>query len=283
MIKSKLIPLDSVLKDAYMVLKDSDIQEDLVMEFAIRAMEHLTVYKTYEKAVCVLPVTNSQASYPSGMYGIEAVLYKLKLDNHDEEFFATSNTNVNVEYDKTYSEANVTKCIEWKIIDFRMPRFINKGWRYLGISNNTFDRSILCDTSLNLHTHCNHWFIPDNTNSRFITSFDSGWIAVAYYRFPQDEKGRFLIPDNPLYAEAILTYVLYKLNQRMWHMSMQGAQSRYQHYLTKWQELSAATIGEMAMLGLPDYINLDKQNRFFKDDSPLKIFGGYGNERINLR
>jgi hypothetical protein len=36
------------------------------------------------------------------------------------------------------------------------------------------------------------------------------------------------------------------------------------------------------MLSLPDYINLDKQNKFFKNDSPLKIFGGYGKESAEM-
>ena len=284
MIKTKLIPLESVLKDTYMMLKDTDINEDIIMEFAIRGMEHMAVYQTYEKAVCVLRVENSQAPYPTGMYGVEGVMYKLHVNPQDEEFFATSNTNVDLSYDKTYSEFVLNnKCVEWKIIDFRMHRFSTCGWQYLSVSNNTFDRSVLCDTSLNLHASCGQWFIPDNTNNRFITSFDEGFIAVAYYRFPQNEKGQFLIPDHPLYNEALDAYVLCKVSERHWHMSIQGGESKYKHYLAKWEELSAAATGELMMPSLPDYINMDKQNKFFKDDGPTKVFGGTSREKINLR
>ena len=284
MIKTKLIPLESVLKDTYMLLKDTDISEDLVMEFAVRGMEHMVVYQTYEKAVCILRVENSQVAYPHGMLGIEGVMYKAQMDKQDEQFFATSNLNVAFEYDKVYGELKLTsKCEEYHIVDFRMQRFGNCGWKYLSLSNNSWDRSILCDTSANLHSSCGQWFIPDNTNSRFITSFDKGWIAVAYYRFPMNEAGQFLVPDHPLYNEALDTYVLYKISQRQWHMSVQGAETRYKHYLDKWEELAAAAVGELMMPSLPDYINIDKQNRFFKDDGSTKVFGGGGSERINLR
>jgi len=218
------------------------------------------------------------------MLGIEGVMYKIEMDKTDEQVFVTSNLNVAFEYDKIYGELKLkSKCEEYRIADFRMQRFGNCGWKYLSLSNNSWDRSILCDTSANLHSSCGQWFIPDNTNSRFITSFDKGWIAVAYYRFPMNEKGQFLVPDHPLYNEALDTYVLYKISQRQWHMSVQGAEGRYKHYLAKWEELAAASIGELMMPSLPDYINIDKQNRFFKDDGSTKVFGGNGREHINLR
>lgn len=285
MIKSKLIPLNSVLKDIYLLIGEDSITEDLVMEFAIRGMEHMTVAQTYEKAVCVIPIVNSQGSYPRGMYGIHSVLGNIHPSDDQTKYLATSTTTMTVDtVDKTFEiieEADTS--VLYKLLDFKSLDLMQRGWMYLSLSNSAWDRSILCADSVNLQTCCDHWFIPDNTNNRFIVSFDYGYIAVAYYRFPQNDKGEFLIPDNPLFLDALESFVFSKIYQRMWHASEQGAQQKYYHYLEKWQQLSAAAKGEMMMLSLPAYINLDKDNTFFKDYGPTKIYGGWGHEKTNFR
>lgn len=280
MLKTKMIPLDSVLKDVYMLLKESDVNEDLVMEFAIRAMEHLSTYKTYEHKVCILKVDNFQAPFPAGMLGIEAVLYRANIQNYEEYIYVTQDLRVDVNEETHETE---DKKYTFKILDFKQLGFLKqKGWQYLGLSNSPFDRSILCNTDAMLHSTCSEFYYPDTTNDRFITSFQEGYIAVAYYAYPMNEEGQFLIPDNPLVLEAVLSYVLSKTYQRLWNMSVQGAEGKHKYYLQQWQELCAAAVGQMMMLSLPDYINVDKNNRFFKNGSPLRIFGGYGKERVNF-
>lgn len=299
MIKARMVPLESVLKDVYFLVRESDISEDFVMEFAIRGMEHMAVYHTYEKAVCILRVENNQAPYPHGTYGIEGVLYKKDIALPDTELVLTATTDIEVSEGPSSTLSLDNKSVSCKVANYRhiISGAANIGWQYLPLSNNTFDRGVICDSIKTNPSNCtientpiddyclsscSDYYIPDNANHRFITSFDEGWIMVAYYRFPQNDKGQFMVPDHPLYNEALETYVLHKLYQRMWHLSKQGAQNKYQHYLQKWQELSAAATGELMMLSLPDYINLDKQNKFFRDDSPLKVFGGYGKEQIEL-
>ena len=103
MIKSKLIPLNSVLKDVYLLMNEDSVTEDLVMEFAIRGMEHLAVNQTYERAVCVLPIVNNQVSYPKGMYGIHAVLGNIQPKYNTTEYLVTSTTSLKVnDVDKTF-------------------------------------------------------------------------------------------------------------------------------------------------------------------------------------
>ena len=280
-----------------LLMRESDVNEDLIMEFAIRGMEHMVVYHTYEKAVCILRVDNCQAPYPRGTYGIEAVLYKHEISQPDVEIVTTASVNLTVEDTRN---TLVDRTVDCKVANFRQVIFNSgtAGWQYLPLSNFTFDRGILCESiqqsptdckvegtmidSTGVSSSCSHYFIPDNSNSRFVTSFDAGWIMVAYYRFPQNNQGEFMIPDHALFNEALESYVFSKIYQRKWHMSEQGADGKYKHYLSKWQELSAAATGELMMLSLPDYVNLDKQNKFFKDDSPLKIFGGYGKEKTEM-
>lgn len=285
---TKLIPIDSILKDIYMLLRESDIQEDLVMEFAIRAMEHMASYRAYEKAVCFVRIENSQGMYPPGMLGIWGVQYNTKPTVGDFKQYVTTHEDANSD-DELPKEERVQgyldpnrNVIHWKVQDF-MPVATPKdsGWKYLPMSDNAWDRSILCNQEF-VGTTCNDWYIPDSSNSRFITSFDTGWLAVSYFRFPMNKKGQFLIPDIAEYTEAIESYVLSKIYQRLWHYSVQGAQSKYTHYLNKWQWLCGAAVSRMTMLSLPEWMNVDKQNRFFKDDSPLKVYGGYGRESMHF-
>lgn len=284
MIKAKLIPIASVLKDVYLLINEDSVTEDLVMEFAIRGMEHLAVNQTYERAVCILPVVNNQAPYPQGLYGIHSVLGRIIPNNDPTKYIVTSTTHLEVnDVDKSFElveDANST--VLYKLLDFKSVTYTHPGWMYLSLSNSAWDRGILC-TDINIKCNCEHWFIPDNTASRFILSFDYGYIAVAYFRFPQDAKGNFLIPDHPLVAEALESYVFSKIYQRMWHSSVQGAQGKYQHYLEKWQQLAVAATGELQMLSLPDYINLNKDNSMFKDYAPTRAYGGWGHERTNLK
>lgn len=284
MIKTKLIPLSSVLKDIYLLINDESITEDLVMEFAIRGMEHLAVNETYERAVCVIPVLNNQAPYPNGMYGVHAVLGNIFPNQDQTEYLATSTRTLEVnEVDKTFEIVEeATQTTLYKLLNFKSLSLDQPGWFYLDLSNDAWDPSILCQDSVNFNCSCGHWFIPDSSNKRFVTSFDYGYIAVAYYRFPQNGKGQFLIPDHPLVNEALETFVFSKIYQRMWHQSMQGAQQKYYHYLEKWQQLAAAAVGELKMPSLPDYINLDKDNTFFRDYAPTKAYGGWGHERSDL-
>lgn len=279
MITTRMIPVNSVLKDVYFLTREHNVLEDMVMEFAIRGMEFMSTYKTYERAVCILHVENNTAKYPLGMLGIEGVLYTRKhLGPEDIHVILTADVeSKHVDYNKEHRL--IDDDITFKLAPFRQLQFgDNHGWQHLPISVNAFDRSILCAPEP-AGLSCGDWWMPDNPNNRIITSFENGMIAVAYLRYPQDDEGNFLIPDNPIVHEALESYVFYKIYQRLWHASVQGAESKVRYYGEKWQLLSAAAVGELSKLSLPEYINLAKQNRFFKDYGPEKVYGGFSAEK----
>jgi len=287
MLITKMVPLDTVLKDVYLLTRERDVQEDLVMEFAIRAMEHMGTFKFYEKAVCYVKIENHQGNFPSGMLGIHGVLYSTGNRPQMLTQYVTTHTDGNGDDDLSkedrvqgYLDPN-RNVLVWKVNNFfpvDIPQ--SSGWAYLPVSNNIWDRSIICNQEP-VKVSCGDWYVPDTSNARFLTSFESGWLAVAYFRLPMDNEGRFLIPDIPEYHEAIESYVFSKIYQRQWHMNVQASEGKYQHYLQKWQQLAAAAVARMMMLSLPEWINVDKQNKFFRDDSPTKVFGGMGKERMN--
>jgi len=280
---TRMIPLDSVLKDIYLVMRQEDVNEDLIMEFAIRALEHLRVYKTYDYAVCVLKVENNQAQYPNGMLGVEHVLYmKDSTIMRERRYLLTDDI-------MSYEE------VDWDVIEIEhryvskvtnlvgLPhRMVSKGWDYLPISDRNFDKSIICNPELPRCHDCNDWWYPDSVRDRFITSFETGYIAVTYYRYPQNEEGQYLIMDEPFLKDAIEAFVLSKTYQKLWNMSVEGAQQKYTHYSQKWSVLANAAIGELMRLSLPEMINMDRMNTLFKKDNIQKLLGGYGKEQTKM-
>lgn len=279
-----MIPLESVLKDVYLLMRGEDVNEDLIMEFGIRALEHLKVYKTYDYAVCILRVENNQAMYPNGMLGVEHVLYQASLQSNIEKRYLIHDLvdiDENVEwnqttYDLEYS-AKITKLVQ-------MPNKLQaQGWRYLPISDRNFDKSIICNPEIFTCNNCGDWWYPDSVRNRFITSFSDGYIAVTYYRYPQNEEGKYLIMDLPFIKDAIENFVLSKTYQRLWNLSVEGAREKYMHYNAKWGISANAAIAESMRLSMPEIINSEKYTTLFKRDNIKKLLGGYGKEHINMR
>ena len=280
---AKMIPLESVLSDVYLLLSNDVVDEKLVMESAILAMEHLQIHKGYDFAVCLLKVENNQAQYPNGMLGIEHVLYMPTSRTSSEKRYmlrdaVTEVTDVSwnvVEYNIRY-DAKLTNFTNFK------KDFKNSGWKYLALSNRQFDKSIICNPELKGCDSCEDWWYPDTSRSRFITSFEEGLIAVTYYRYPQDEQGRYLVLDTPFIRDAILHFVLSRHYMKQWNNNIEGAQGRYMHYNQKWGALAMAAIGDQLTWSLPEIINMDRYNTLFKRDNVKKILGGYGGESKNM-
>lgn len=276
--KAKMIPLESVLKDVYMLIRNNDIEDDVVMEFGVRALEYLAAYHSYDHAICILKVENNSASFPRGMLGIELALYRKNLTHFDVKHVITDTENIVA----TPQSEFVSGSISYKITDFEQVNyFLNNQWEYLNLSSYAFDRSILCNPNAQLYSGCNQWFYPDTVRERFVTSFESGYIAVAYYRYPQNEEGQYLIPDTPYIKEAIQAFIFWKIYQKMWHNSVQGAQQKFQYYEQKWKETAQSAIGDLMVMSSMDYVEASKMNTFFKGGSATKIYGNQGRERFN--
>lgn len=280
---TKMIPLDSVLKDIYLVMRNEDVNEDLIMEFGIRALEHLRVYKTYDYAVCILKVENNQAQFPNGMLGVEHVLF-LKDSTHrvDRRYLLTDDIISFKEVD--FSAVEIEHKMISKVTNLQgiTNEMRHKGWDYLPLSDRNFDKSILCNPELPRCNECGDWWLPDMVKERFVTSFENGYIAVTYYRYPQNEEGQYLIMDEPFLKDAIEAFVLSKTYQRLWNMSIEGAQQKYMHYSQKWSVLANAAIGELMRLSMGEMLNLPKANTLFKRDNLQKLLGGYGKENVRM-
>lgn len=284
MLNTAMIPLESVLTDVHLMINNESIKEDFVMENAIRALEHLSVYKTYDFAVCLLRVENNQVTFPNGMLGIEHVLYLKDASEYSERRFILQQAVTDI-VDVSWHAVEYNVRYEAKVTNFvGLPRhFESHGWAYLPLSDRNFDKSVLCNPELQTCGSCGDWWYPDTVRDRFITSFESGYIAVTYYRYPQNEEGQFLIMDQPDVKQAIYTYVMTKIFERQWLNNVEGAERKYQHFNRQWGVYYAAAIAALIKPSLPEIINGDRMNTLFKKDNIQKLIGGYGKERKNMR
>ncbi len=274
MLRTKMIELDSVLKDVYFMLREQDVSEDFIMENAIKAMDYLSVYKTYDHKVCYLYVNNYQAELPINVLGIEAVMYKFDQRSIDDEHIAilhlkTEDEGLNIQY--KYELTNIHK----------LNALQNKNWKFLKLNESPFSKSIVCNPFMDLNKTCNEWYQPDLSNNRLVFSFSSGIVAVAYFGFPQT-NGKFLIPDVAIVADAIKSYVLAKTFEKQWLHSIQGAREKFTFYNDEWDRFALAAIGTLSKLSLPEYYNMAKKNTMFKDYPASKYYGGFSNEKLKL-
>jgi hypothetical protein len=70
------------------------------------------------------------------------------------------------------------------------------------------------------------------------TTFPAGTLALSYLRYPQDEEGYLLIPDNEDLIEAATHYVLYKYWLTKDLQKEEGADRRAKDHLAMWSTLS---------------------------------------------
>jgi hypothetical protein len=92
-------------------------------------------------------------------------------------------------------------------------------WKPMKLSSNSFLSTIVCDpsvlppmpTSLETYpynTQCDYEYTVSPTN--ILTSdLDNALLAISYLRFPKEENGDTLIPDNETLKEALMNYCLW--------------------------------------------------------------------------
>ena len=99
-----------------------------------------------------------------------------------------------------------------------------------------------------------------------------GYVLFIYHRTPRDVDGDLVIPNLPLVNEALKAYVLMEIHERQMNMHRQGSINLYDRYHSKWERLSAAAQGEMMKPSLPEWVSIVRDNGFFQDDAPERIY-----------
>lgn len=93
MIRTATVPLDSILSSLFTTLKEHEISEYDVLEWAAEAMSIMHVGKSYQVGVCIQEVNNNMAIIPAGVIGIHHVRYMKNKENHEPIRLMLQNIN----------------------------------------------------------------------------------------------------------------------------------------------------------------------------------------------
>lgn len=266
-----LLPLEAILPDIYRVVGGiTPFSEDDLLESAAFALEHLLTYKMYEKVACLKVINEHTVEIDEPFSEVEAVLYSPTLDDEDlEEMIQTATVNICTQ---TATKKNLYSLLKCSCFS---------KWKWLNLGHSI--AAMMQDCSGNIPPigcACNDSFtVKGNTVS---ISQKDGYVIVLYKRALKDDSTRLpMMPNHPLVKSAIKAHVLMEIYERKMNMSEDGSISLYDRYFKQWEILSAASVGELVKPTLPEWIEIVKLNRFFKDDSPYRIFDQIGFERFN--
>lgn len=115
--------------------------------------------------------------------------------------------------------------------DFYQLVQVNYGGTPMTLATHTFAPKYHDKSSANLTTRGNATYSLDPAYIK--TSFDKGKLEMAYKAIPLDCDGFPLIPDHPLYMEALVYFITMKLEYPNW---VAGKQSRFESLKALWNE-----------------------------------------------
>lgn len=276
------IPLDAILTRIYPLMPKEYVTEDNILEWASEAMEELTTYKAYQQKICVTEVINHKVPIPVGLYGLEMILKQVYPEDATDK--------VDISDITTWDSEEPSYAPTESVVDFLINPKILRGWTPLAISDSILDMAVLCNDSPllekpdRLRLRCEHVFSIDFAHRQFVTSFESGKVAIAYLSAPMNDAGQFLIPNNEHLKKAIEAYCM----KRIWESRLNHGDDRnfsmrmYLQYSKEYELLSTKTVGEQLMPSLSSYANLRNLNKMVREDSRFAAgLGNLGNqERI---
>lgn len=238
-IKSVLFELERFIpKDIY--------NEQRLVEDCMRAVDLIGAVPTYQPAIRLLRVENYKACLPLDCLQIIQVAHKNSWTITEDEL---EQVREMLGFDNDPTEDDSTLPLQ-VILDSRRYRNM---WTPLKLSTNTFALSVHCDGCVNFNSNCPYEYTvtPDGSMT---FSFKDGYICVAYYAYPKDCNGNYLIPDIEDYKEALKNYCIMTSWELRWNMKEEGASERYMKYQQLWGLFKAKAT---ASLRMPDISNAE--------------------------
>ena len=232
----------------------SELPEQDVIEWAGEALEAIGAVPAYEQAVVFLEVSNYQASLPSNIHMIIQVAKNNLWSEEDKKCFCPNDITdmpgqctVTVSTEEGESETvDPCECEDWGLDEY-VPNFAaayefgvwtgsnlyRSTYSPVRLAEHSFMGTLVCEQDPQLYDNVfDEYTIVNGDTLRF--SFETGSVAVAYYRQPLDEDGYPKIPDHYSYVTAVTKYITMMLMQVDFYSGRQGAQARYQKAEQDW-------------------------------------------------
>lgn len=308
MARYKFVPAKTVIAMVKEDVPKGWYNEDKLYKWMGFALKDILAYKGREKAVAFSEVKNHKAKLPDEWSGINKIIYRLKGSCEDDSKLYDL-MRVHIPKDMPMqSELNENEYILGAAPDkVSMPIYTKQDgiyvypygmnfiddvlqqeqlqWRNLDKSTSLYHKAILLDHK-ELRLERKHTYSMDKSCNSIITSFDEGWVCIAYNHHVKCGE-EFMIPDTPSgVIDALYYYLLYKIYQQQVFLKVKGAKYERDYYKKEWVIKRAKAIGNQQMLDDDELENLKRgmvrigQRNFFRNT-------GYGDmtnvEQIKFR
>lgn len=260
-----------VLKNLSDIIDPSRWNELEMLDHAAAAMEKIGVSPQFEEAIYLTKVENHKAQLPSGLVLINQIAYK---------------------HDGTLTESDIDEIKKYVGIDndnyyngFLGSSYYQRCYYPLRLANSSFASHFHMNDEYHLNVNSEHTYSV-HPNGTITTSFKEGYIIISYLKYPQDECGDFLIPDNADFVDALFSYCMYKHFEREWAMNKEGAERRMQYYQEKWRTLRPAVVGDLLEPSIDDLEDMRQmRNRLVpKERRYYSFFGNLATaEQLNMK
>lgn len=247
--------------------KNFSEEDGYVMEYAAQAMDALEIHQNYDNKVCLIKVTDHQASLPSDFKFIQALTYMEQQPTEyetndvittlsksivdDGDTITTTLTTQITEPDPNVDNQNHILRIQYQGVlnSYRI-------WAESDAFQNNFVLLRMVNKSHSLAMHCNdcpniHCDYKDyyqvNMSGQIITSIKDGYLCLFYLAKKKNDRGEFMIPDDFDVLNAIAAYIKFKYMEDMAFSRQKGYYGAYERELQKWELLSAKVRGKFMM------------------------------------
>ena len=237
----------------------NDIPEMSVIEWAGEALEAIGAVPAYEEVVGFFEVSNHQIQLHSNLHAIIQIAKNNVWTEDDKKCFCPSDIvdsanicTVEIESEDSETTSLITvdpcgECTECGTLSEYVPNF-NATYEFgvwsgsnlytnyyspVRLSDHTFIGSLVCDEDPNIYDYVqDEYTVVNGDTVRF--SFETGSVAIAYYRQKTDENGYPMIPDHFTYIKAITAYVTMMLMKYDYFKGRQGSKDRYETAKFEW-------------------------------------------------
>lgn len=261
----EFVTLDRVLATVQRNLKEEDVSEENIIEWAGEALEELYRKGSLQECVTVAMVENYSVTMPRGFKYISAVLKNIstepvtpkiifeELDKDsscDRIHAITYFLSVGNDYDTVLRKdpGHTLYGIPLPFIDLPLSfgswyasHTCQSKFSRVYLSESKFFKSKVQHSEFTLPEHpCGdrpEYTLQGNT-IKF--SFEKGQVAISYTKIPVDpESGWPLVPDNQAYINAIFYYIKWKLSEMYSWTGRPGFQNEADRAAALWGKYAA--------------------------------------------
>jgi hypothetical protein len=267
----------TVLEDLSESIPPQYYNELTMLEYCAQAMDKIGVVIQYENDVELKEIEEYKTTLPLGLIQINMVAYKDVATINDKDLEEIKKL---MGIDNETNMSNDIAIRAW---------FAHKGqsnfWKPLALSTNKFALSVHCDNCINIDSECGESYVV-TPEGNLVTSFKKGYVCIAYTKYPCDDDGNFLIPDNEDFKSALRYYCLMRHWESRYNMKEEGAERRYMHFLNMWSLYKSKAPGDLRQPDLAEMENL-KNIRTSLIPKTRRFQGFFGNlrgeENLNMQ